>query len=199
MKTNFDFEELEGLEPLTKEEKNAHEAKGNVPAVYVGTYKKYNEGNLYGQWIDLTSFDYDYDEFTEYCHRLHADEEQPEFMCQDFKNFPRAIYNESGLPTEDEFLVINDAAAELDDKGQEAFAIYLSVAGELRTIDDFLEHYCGYYPNPGDFAEELFRDACNMERVPEVVRYNIDWEGVFESMELNGEYYEERGYIFQNY
>ena len=28
-----------------------------TPSVYVGTYKKYNEGSLFGSWVDLTKFD----------------------------------------------------------------------------------------------------------------------------------------------
>ena len=53
------------------------------PAVYVGTYHKYNCGSLYGMWVDLTSF-LDYDDFMEFCHLLHIDEEDPEFMYQDY-------------------------------------------------------------------------------------------------------------------
>ena len=41
------------------------------PAVYVGSYAKYNDGNIFGKWFDLMSFA-DYDEFCEACHHLHA-------------------------------------------------------------------------------------------------------------------------------
>ena len=27
------------------------------PAIYCGTYKKYNEGSLFGAWLDLRTFD----------------------------------------------------------------------------------------------------------------------------------------------
>ena len=31
------------------------------PAIYCGTYKKYNEGSLFGAWLDLRTFvSYDY-------------------------------------------------------------------------------------------------------------------------------------------
>ena len=46
--------------------------------VYVGTYAKYNNGNLYGKWIDLTDYS-DSEEFYQACKELHADEADPEF------------------------------------------------------------------------------------------------------------------------
>lgn len=85
-------------EPLTKEEREEHayDYKTGNPAVYCGTYGKYNNGSLAGLWVDLTTFD-DKEELFEFLHRLHADEEDPEFMFQDFENFPRKFYSESGF------------------------------------------------------------------------------------------------------
>ena len=41
--------------------------------VYVGTYKKYNEGNLSGQWIDLDKIN-TYGDFLAKCAEIHKDE-----------------------------------------------------------------------------------------------------------------------------
>lgn len=57
-----------------------------VPAVYVGTYHQYNGGSIFGKWFDLTDFD-DEDEFYDACRALHAAEDDPEFMFQDFCGF----------------------------------------------------------------------------------------------------------------
>ena len=70
------------------------------PSVYVGTYAKYNEGSLCGLWVDLSSFD-DYDEFINFCKAIHADEEDPELMAQDYECFPRQWYNEGFMSEED--------------------------------------------------------------------------------------------------
>lgn len=51
--------------------------------VYVGTYKKYNEGSLFGKWLDMSDYD-SYDDFIVACKELHKDEDEPEFMFQDF-------------------------------------------------------------------------------------------------------------------
>lgn len=66
------------------------------PALYVGTYRKYNDGSLSGAWIDLTTFA-DEDEFYAFCKDvLHADEEDPELMFQDYENIPDTLYSECG-------------------------------------------------------------------------------------------------------
>lgn len=71
------------------------------PSVYVGTYGKYNDGSLCGLWIDLSSFNAYYD-FIDFCKAIHADEEAPELMAQDYEGFPRQWYNE-GFMSEDNF------------------------------------------------------------------------------------------------
>lgn len=58
--------------------------------VYVGTYKKYNNGNLMGAWLDLADYD-SYEEFVKACRKLHKDERDPEFMIQDSEDFPDGL------------------------------------------------------------------------------------------------------------
>ena len=73
-------------EPLTKNEIREHAAhyENSNPAVYCGTYAKYNNGSLYGMWIDLSTFE-NYHDFMEFCNRLHANEAEPELMFQDYE------------------------------------------------------------------------------------------------------------------
>ena len=71
------------------------------PSVYVSTYGKYNDGSLCGLWIDISSFNA-YDDFIDFCKAIHADEEDPELMAQDYEGFPRQWYNE-GFMSEDDF------------------------------------------------------------------------------------------------
>ena len=66
------------------------ELDGN-PSVYCGTYRKYNEGSIFGAWLDISKFS-DYDEFIDVCRQLHADEEDPELMFQDYEGFPSLLY-----------------------------------------------------------------------------------------------------------
>ena len=64
-----------------------------VPAVYVGTYHQYNGGSIFGKWFDLTDFD-DEDAFYDACRALHAAEDDPEFMFQDWEGIPSQFASE---------------------------------------------------------------------------------------------------------
>ena len=68
----------------------------SVPSVYVGTFFKYNNGSLEGEWVDLTQFS-DREEFYEYCGELHNDEDDPEFMFQDWEYIPDGMIGESWI------------------------------------------------------------------------------------------------------
>ena len=82
--------------------------------VYVGTYAKYNDGNLYGAWLDLE--DYDYEEFIAACKELHEDEHDPELMFQDYEGFPDEYYNESSInPEVWDWLELDDSERDLVD------------------------------------------------------------------------------------
>lgn len=67
---------------------------GNEIALYVGTYKKYNNGDLTGMWVNMEAVK-DADEFFEVCAAVHKDERDPEYMFQDYQNFPQWYYSES--------------------------------------------------------------------------------------------------------
>ena len=79
----------------------------DTPKIYVGTYAKYNDGSIDGKWITISDYN-TYEEFVDACRELHSDEDDPEFMVQDYENFPEKWYHEAGLPTEEEFDKINE-------------------------------------------------------------------------------------------
>ena len=45
----------------------------NEARIYVGTYAKYNNGSLQGEWVELSDF-YDLDDFMERCAEIHEDD-----------------------------------------------------------------------------------------------------------------------------
>ena len=133
-------------------ESESDEGDSDHPRVYVGTYAKYNDGSIDGEWIDLSRFD-TYDEFVDYCRELHKDEKDPEFMVQDYENFPRKWYHESGLPTESEFDKINEYYL-MDDTDKDAYEAYVNYT-DNDDIDDFHEAYQGQFNSASDFAYDL--------------------------------------------
>lgn len=183
------------MEKLTKEEIRAHVAnyENSNPAVYCGTYFKYNRGSLYGMWIDLSTFD-TYEEFMKFCHRLHADEPDPELMFQDYEHYPSSWYCEGGMSKET-FDKIKEYTS-LDDEKKEAYKAYLSNWDE-GTIEDFKERYEGKYDNPEDFAEFLCEECGYFKNLPTWLQCCIDYSAVWRSLDTGGDYKEVDGFIFR--
>lgn len=96
------------------------------------TYGKYNEGSLYGLWVDLSSFD-DYDEFINFCCAIHADEEDPELVAQDYECIPRLWYNE-GIMTLKDFDNIKECCEMCDHHSPEAVDDYMEFHDSLENL-----------------------------------------------------------------
>ena len=159
----------------------------NAPSVYVGTYAKYNSGSINGAWVRLDQFS-NADEFEAYCLELHKDEIDPEFMYQDFENFPDEYYSESEInPDLWEFLALDD-----DDRAMyEAF----KEAGMEGTFSDAQEAYSGKFNNNVDFVYDLLESCGDIPKdLPSYI--HIDWEST--ARDIMYDYSEANGYYFRN-
>ena len=141
------------------------------PSVYVGTYGKYNDGSLCGLWIDLSTFN-DFDDFIDFCKAIHADEEDPELMAQDYEGFPRQWYNE-GFMSEDDIDNIIEYSELCDKYSQEAVDDYMEFHDEL---DDFEEAYCGEWDSEEDFARHIVSECYDLERSMGQLANYFDYE-----------------------
>ena len=156
-----------------KEELQNYVAKDDAaPQVWVGTYGKYNNGALVGKWLDLNQFT-DYDEFVKMCKVLHIDEDDPEFMLNDFMNFPKKFYSESMISREDfdelkEFL-------SLTEHEQEVVGEYWEEIYEEVDMQDVLDHFA-YEGNPYDYFDMLADEMFDQYTVPDILRNCFDWE-----------------------
>lgn len=122
------------------------------PRIYVSTYAKYNNGSLDGKWVELMKFD-TYEEFVDYCRALHKDEKDPEFMVQDFENYPKKWYHEAGLPTEEEFEKIYEYYL-MNDNEQDAYEAFVDYTGN-DNVESFRDAYQGKFNSAEDFAYDL--------------------------------------------
>ena len=165
--------------------------EGN-PAVYVGTYSKYNDGNLFGMWVDLVKCG-DYDTFMEVCHNLHADEEDPEMMYQDYECFPKAWYSESGID-EDTFDKIIEYA-ELDEDDREAFEEFTDSFGN-DSFDSFKERYMGKWDSEKDFAEHIVNECYNLDDMKGHLASYFDYEAFARDLFID-DYYFTDGFVFR--
>lgn len=111
----------------------------DTASIYVGTYAKYNNGSLYGKWLNLSDYS-DYDELLTAMYKLHSDESDSEFMFQDYENcsfFEKlGLIGESYISSE-----IFEIADQMNDSGLdlEIFEAYLSCVGKM----DFQSIYDG--------------------------------------------------------
>lgn len=163
------------------------------PAVYVGTYHKYNCGSLYGMWVDLTTF-WDYDEFMDFCAMLHSDEEDPEFMFQDYENFPSDFYSESDL-NEYTFEKIQEYG-NLDEDDKEMYDAFTEYYCTRYTIDEIKERCQGKFDSEREFAEYLF-DEVGYE-MPDFARRYFDYDAYADDL-FRFDYTFVNGYVFSDY
>ena len=163
------------------------------PAVYVGTYYKYNNGSLYGMWVDLTSF-FDYDEFIEFCYLLHIDEEDPEFMYQDYENFSSEWYSESCFDevTFDKIIEYGN----MDEKDRKLFDAFTEHYGSGYTLEDAKERFQGEWDSEEEFAEHLVDDCYG--DMPEFASRYFDMEQFARDL-FNFDYTFIDGYVFSDY
>lgn len=127
---------------------NLRKNRSDSPKVYVGTYAKYNNGSLKGEWLELSGFR-GRDEFLKACRKLHSDEEDPELMFQDFENFPRSYYSESNIRDDLWYWL------ELTDDEKDVLEAYLEVADSDATSEDAQDAFMGIYDSKEDWATEL--------------------------------------------
>ena len=124
--------------------------------VYVGTYAKYNNGSLSGAWLDLSDYS-DKEEFYEACRELHKDEEDAEYMFQDWENVPEGLIGESWIS--ENFFALRDAVEDLSDTEQEAFFVWCNYKSHDLGEEDaddlikaFQDEYIGQYDDEETFA-----------------------------------------------
>lgn len=168
-------------------------------SVYVGTYRKYNEGSLFGKWLNFSDYS-DYDELLTAMKNLHADEDDPEFMYQDYEI--SLLFENLGLVSES---LISREIYEVWNKIQnsdydaEIVEAFMDCVGSFDSIEEILEKveetYNGKYDSDEDFAENLLMETdCIPKILPSYVY--IDWEKT--ARDIMMDYSTSNGYYFRN-
>ncbi|MDR0796915.1 MAG: antirestriction protein ArdA [Tannerella sp.] len=164
--------------------------------IYVGTYAKYNDGSIFGDWMDLSDYS-DSEEFYTACRELHNDEEDPELMFQDWENIPSGLISESSL-SKNIFEVI-ETVSDLEETRQEAFGVWLNHTGnDIDTNDihglikSFEDDYQGEYKDEEDFAYHIVEECYEL---PEFALTYFDYEKFARDLFI-GDYWYDDGYVF---
>lgn len=165
--------------------------------IYVGTYAKYNNGSLFGKWLQLSDYS-DLDEFYEACKELHKDEEDPELMFQDWEEIPEVLISECWLS--ENFFDLRDAMDNLKNNDQDAFMIWcahgsydISREDAHILISKFRDEYCGKYNSEEDYASEYVDNCYDL---PEFAKTYFDYEKFAREL-FSTDYWYEDGFVFR--
>ena len=168
------------------------DCSGN-PSIYCGTYGKYSgEVGIRGLWIDLTTF---YDYFVNFCNAIHADEEDPELMFQDYEAFPKKWYDESSFD-EDSFEAVREYCDLCDKYSPDAVDAFIDWGCE--ELEHFEDCYVGEYDSEEDFAREIVNDCYDLEKQMGHLANYFDYDAYARDLFMY-DYYYDNGYVFRHY
>lgn len=175
--------------------------KNENPKVYVGTWFKYNNGNIGGKWIDITKFA-TYADFIAECKKIHSDEKDPELMVQDYECFPDGFSCKDFLYEDDfnEILAVKSAENndfQIIDYSDKAIA----VIGDTKRIKDQLKALGGRFNPKLSCGCGWVFPKTKLQEVKEVLNLDIveenekskettnDYKKILDGLELRDDYY----------
>lgn len=167
--------------------------------IYVGTYAKYNNGSISGDWLTLSDYSSTSD-FLDACYELHSDEDDCELMFQDFDcpKFMNSFLSES--MSESEIDKVFQILEDIDNSHLDAEIIeaYVENMGSFddSTISDCREAFAGQFYSDADFAEDLAEQTGALTENPSWPYTCIDWE--YAAREIMYDYFSSNNYYFRN-
>ena len=183
-------------ETLKEEIKNHEQTNGSdSPALYCGTYGKYNSGNLRGMWANLSTFD-SYEDFINFCKAIHADESDPELMYQDFENMPDSLYHES--MGEEGFNNILEYCELCDEYGVSAVDDFLEWSS-TDDLDRMHDAYVGVYDSEEDFAEEIVSDCYDLDNMMGSLACYFDYEKFARDLFMSDYHFGSHGTVLRTF
>lgn len=164
--------------------------------VYVGTYKKYNNGNFDGDWVALFDYD-DKESFMNECRLIHSDEpaDEVELMFQDYEGLPECMYSEIDIDEDLWELMLwcseknHDIQAVLD---------YIEYNNHF-DFDDLIKKFDGYYQGEYDNMVDFVMDIADLSDVPKWLENYINWERYADDLEMEGYWISDNGHVFAPY
>ena len=184
---------LESLQEAISKHEWKHES--DSPALYCGTYGKYNSGNLGGMWVNVSTFD-SYEDFVNFCKAIHADENDPELMYQDFANIPDSLYHESmGEEEFENILKYCDLCDEYNVSAVDDFLEWYSP----EDLDMMYDSYVGVYDSEEDFARELVNERYDIENMMGDLAYYFNYEALTRDLFLGDYHFGSHGTVLRTF
>jgi len=169
-------------------------------SIDIGTYSKYSSGSIYGAWLQLSDYS-NYDELLKAMKELHHDEDDPEFMFQDYECseffIKQKLVSECHLSADIYEIAERIDNSDFDFEVVEAYADCMSYYHKdiEQLLESFSDCYFGEFDSDEDFAQTtLEQDGSIPENLPSYIY--IDWETT--ARNLMYDYMSSNGYYFRN-
>jgi antirestriction protein len=177
-----------------------------TPKIWVGEWSLYNEGNLTGEWVDLS----DFEDGSEVMDKIQAlldewtkstGELREEYAIFDFENFPSELYSEQMGEAEFDKIITAYKLSENLDIPMDVLASLMKEydLDDENALEEFVnERYIGYFENNSELGEHLVEMYGGIEYMPKhTLEMYFDNEsfGRDEAINSLNEY---EGYYFYN-
>ena len=148
------------------------------PKIYIACLASYNNGILYGKWIDANQSSEELEiEIQEIlAESPMADAE--EWAIHDYDDF-----DDLRLSEYESLETISQVAENIVEHGELFIEAYKYTNSVDETIEMLNDRFIGYYDSVVDYAEEI----TDISTVPQHLQYYIDFESMARDIELGGE------------
>ena len=148
-----------------------------TPKVWIGCLHCYNSGALVGEWFDAV----DADETT--LADVHKGSRRPYAACEELWVMDHELIPVRGEMSPSEAAQWGRALTEVEEHLRPALRAWVQTGsyvaegtGDLPSIPDFLERFCGHWESFREYAEQLADDVALHSNWPEeAVRY-FNWD-----------------------
>lgn len=178
----------------------------DTPKIWVGEWSLYNEGNLTGEWVDLS----DFEDGAEVMDKIQAlldkwtkstGELREEYAIFDFENFPRELYSEQMGEAQFDKIITAYKLSESLDIPMDVLASLMSEydLDDANALEEFVnERYVGYFQNNSDLGEHLVEMYGGIENMPKhTLEMYFDYDSYGRDEDINS-FNAYEGYYFYN-
>lgn len=148
--------------------------------IWIGCLAAYNAGRLHGKWFPASDIREGIAEVLKTSSIANAEE----WFIADYDDFPNLGQHPS-IESVEQMAEALDSASD-----REAFLAYVSDTGAEWSQEDFEERYQGRWSSLAGFAEYMVEEyhGDTLKRLPDYIRYRIDWEGIARDFECSGDF-----------
>lgn len=152
--------------------------------IYVACLSSYNAGKLHGDWIDITLGIDHINERIAAILAASSEEVAEEWAVHDYDCMG---YDGGEYPDLEEIALLGELINDDEDKAERV--IGLMKEGDYDKIEDAKQfhedQYRGFFDSMADFAYYQADELVEISSMSDVIRYNIDWEGVGRALECD--------------